>query len=931
MLKNKKILLALIAGVLVVGIIITATFLQKEDIKSTLPDLNQYLEQNITDSQVLDYDTYIAQHSKVSNIVDEKVLPLNIQIQEGNEYRFDVSLPACKACIELVYTIRSANESDGKCSLKINGEIPFREATNFLLSRKWNSGEVKQDERGNMYGVPLVEEDETNKTTLFDINGYHTEPFSFVFNEGINQITLTAEKGNICLESVRLYIPSNTLSYSQMSATYPKDVVKGDAKLVIEAENPFKRSHAAISEACDRNSAVTNPSFEGIQIWNTLGGDGWSAIGQNVTWKVNVKEAGCYKLAFRYKNNFKSGVSSYRKMLIDGKVPFEEMKSVQFRYGTGWQSIELSNENGTPYWYYFDAGEHEITLEATLGEQAQALNLAQKIQSKLSSVYRKIVMVTGASPDQYRDYQIKEKLPDAIQTAEEQIKLLKVLAEWVNIKNNGKGEGTVTIDKLIWQMEEFVKIPDSIPQNLSSFLENITGLSDWIQSSTSQPLVLDCIELLPENAVPRKADASFLKRLSYATSLFVKSFAADYGKIGNIYEGEESIDVWITQGRDQYQIMKEQIDNYFVYEKNIGVNLKLVAGGILEATVAGIEPDVYLFADAGMPVNFAARGAVADLSQFADYEEVSNRFAKESIVPFEYDGGVYGVPITQSFLVLFARDDILAEIGLSVPKTWDEVYNCLTILQQNHMDFAFPVPPSGYELFLFQKQRSFYKNQGKAVAIDSEAGLWAFEQWTKLYSKYSAQMSYSFVNRFRTGDMPIGIADFSTFNTLEVSAPEINGLWNMYPIPASVQGDGSLQNISTCSSDAAMILKTTKQPEKAWEFIKWFTDEEEQYRYAVAIENRQGTSGRFSTANISAFNRLGWKASILETLNQQRKTAYAVEQVPGGYFLSRHLNNIFRKIINEDADVRETVLEYAGDINKEITKKRKEFGLEVDK
>lgn len=928
--KSKKIIISAIAFVLVIGIVLTTVLLKDKSLPTKLPVLDEYIDNNISNSQFWDYDAYVNSKKEIKGISEEKKIPLNVEIKEGSEYTFEVSMPLCKACIEFIYTINASNDGDGKFALKINGEQPFREASNFNLARKWNSGEMKTDERGNSYGIPLVEKKESQKTSLFDVNGLHTAPFEFYFKEGINTITVTSEKGNINLEEVRFYTPEKILSYDEVSSSYPKGVVKGTDKLVIEAELPETRSHASISEGCDRNSAITVPKFEGVQVWNTLGGEGWSSVGQSVSWKINVKESGCYTLALRYKNNFKSGVSTYRKLLIDGEVPFDEMNSVQFGYAAGWQSKELSDESGNPYLYYLDAGEHEITLQTTLGEQAKALNLAQKIQSKLSGVYREIVMVTGANPDQYRDYRIKEKLPEAIKTVEEQIELLKMLADWINIKNNGKGEGNVTVDKLIWQLEEFVELPDSIPQNLSSFLGNITGLSDWIQSSTSQPLVIDCIELLPDTAEPRKAEASFFKKFFYGTKLFIKSFADDYGKIGNIYDPTDSIDVWITLGRDQYQIMKEQIDNYFVSEKNIGVNLKLVAGGILEATVAGIEPDVYLFADTGMPVNYAARGAVADLSEFDDYNEVAKRFARQSIVPFEYDGGVYGIPISQSFLVMFARDDILSEIGLEVPKTWDDVYNCLTILQQNNMDFAFPVPASGYELFLFQKQKSFYRDKGKKVAIDSAEGMWAFEQWTKLYSEYSALMSYNFVNRFRTGDMPIGIVDFSTFNTLEVSAPEISGLWSMYLIPASLQEDGSFENISSSSSTAAIMLKTTTQPEKSWEFIKWFTSEEEQYRYATAIENRQGTSGRFATANIAAFNRLGWSAPTLETLNKQRDTAYAVEQVPGGYFLTRHINNIFRKIVNEKTDVRETVLEYSNDINKELTKKRKEFGLEVD-
>jgi len=266
------------------------------------------------------------------------------------------------------------------------------------------------------------------------------------------------------------------------------------------------------------------------------------------------------------------------------------------------------------------------------------------------------------------------------------------------------------------------------------------------------------------------------------------------------------------------------------------------------------------------------------------------------------------------------------------PETWDDLYNCLTILQQNNMEFAFPNSGSvsGFALFLFQKQHNIYKDNGKSADINTPDAIEAFEKWTSLYSEYSLLMSYDFVNRFRSGDMPIGITDFNAFNTLEVSAPEIKGLWSMHPIPGTVDENGNMKNISLSATTTSMIMKTTKLPYKSWEFLKWFTGSEAQYAYATAIENKLGTSGRYATANIEAFGKLSWSADALETLSKQREYAMSIEQVPGGYFLDRHINNIFRKVINESADVRETVNEYTDIINAELTKKRKEFGLEVN-
>ena len=929
--KNK--ILKITAVVLALAIIVTVfslVFGREEKIEK-LPDLGNAIGEMTGTSSVMDYDTYLESHKDASAIAGKKVLEQNTKIEEGKKYTFKVETEECLTAIGLEYRIKSDNNSDGSVSIEINGERPFREANDLVLKRNWMSNETDGDERGNEYTVPLTESEDLQTAVLRDASGFHGAPLNFYFKNGENAVTLISEKGDIELKSIKLFAYEPSKSYKEIKQEYPEN--NGNVKAItFEAEKPYLRTNASIAELCDRTSSVTTPTFTGLQRWNSIGGTGWNTVGQSVTWKIRVEESGCYNLAFRYRNNFVSGLSTYRRLLIDDQVPFSEMETVQFGYDTDWQTMKLSDSKGNPYLYYLTEGEHTLTLEVTLGEQSDALNVAQKSLSRLNEAYRKVIMVTGANPDKYRDYQIEKNLPEVLTIFKEQKKVLENLSSWLYLKNGGKGEGTAKVDEIIRKLKEFIKYPETLPQYLSTFSSNLTGLSDWIQSCTSQPLTLDTIELLPQNTEPKKANASFFKKLSYDTGLFLKSFADEYGVIGSIHEEKEAVEVWITLGRDQYQIMKELIDNEFTPKSNIGVNLKLVAGGILQATVAGIEPDINLFNAEGVPMNFAARGALLDLSKFDNYDEVASRFAPQTLVPYTYDGGVYGIPLTQGYDVLFVRDDILAEIGLKTPETWDDVYNCLTILQQNNMEFALPDSGTvnGFAMLLFQNQLNIYKDNGKKADINTEAGIEAFTKWTQFYKEYSLLMSYSFVNRFRSGDMPIGIADFSTFNTLEVSAPEISGLWSMHLVPGTVQKDGTVRHVAMSGTTSAMIMKTTELPKESWAFVDWFTSADAQYAYATAIENRQGISGRYATANIEAFNRLSWSADALETLNKQRETAMSIEQVPGGYFLNRHINNIFRKIINEDADVRETVNEYTEIINDELTKKRKEFGLEVD-
>ena len=53
-----------------------------------------------------------------------------------------------------------------------------------------------------------------------------------------------------------------------------------------------------------------------------------------------------------------------------------------------------------------------------------------------------------------------------------------------------------------------------------------------------------------------------------------------------------------------------------------------------------------------------------------------------------------------------------------------------------------------------------------------------------------------------------------------------------------------------------------------------------------------------------------------------------IPEVPGGYMTGRHLDNAFRLVYNETTNARETLYDYVQVINDEITKKRREFGLD---
>ena len=49
--------------------------------------------------------------------------------------------------------------------------------------------------------------------------------------------------------------------------------------------------------------------------------------------------------------------------------------------------------------------------------------------------------------------------------------------------------------------------------------------------------------------------------------------------------------------------------------------------------------------------------------------------------------------------MMFVRKDILAELDLDIPKTWDDIYSAIPVLQANNMQIGMHVE---YKMFIYQ-------------------------------------------------------------------------------------------------------------------------------------------------------------------------------------------------------------------------------------
>jgi len=825
----------------------------------------------------------------------------------------------------------------------INGEMPFRGANHILLSRVWtDETDIRRDNRDNDIRPRQIENPMWRQSYFENYMGYIVDPYLFYLNEGINTIRIVSVREPVAIRSLQFRQASEILSYDDIFIEYGRqgiEEVQGQI-IKVQGENSFAKSDPTLHPITDRTSPATIPYHWSKIRLNTIGGYRWSMPRQWISWELEVPEEGLYKIALRARQNIVRGLFSNRRMTINGEVPFSEMENITFSYDNAW-GMHVLGRDGEPYLFHFEQGTHLLELEIVLAEElANILRVAEESVYTLNEVYRRVIMVTGAVPDPFRDHQLHHRMPDVLVTLSQQGAVMRDLSARLETFTGQRSAHNAILERLAIQLEDMSVRHRTIPDRLDSLRANIGGLGAWILTTREQPLEIDYLVVASTDSILPRADVNFAERIVHELRAFLASFTEDFDSIGDVHDERDAITVWIATGRDQAQILKGMIDDGFTPQTGIPVNLQLVMPGVLlPATVAGRAPDIAMSVFNGEPVNYATRNAVVDLTAFPDFNEITERFHENAFIPYKFDGGIYALPEQQMFPMLFYRKDVLYELGLSIPNTWDDVFQILPEIQKNHMEFGMPVSTTAdtwggmlsYGIKLKQLGGALYEADGISSALDTEQGIEAFKRWTEMYVLHRLPLAFDLVNRFRTGEMPIAISDYWLYNVLQVFAPELRGSWGFVPIPGIMQADGTINRSAPSGGTAIMMLEQTPEEKRdeAWAFMKWWTDVEAQVRFAREMESIMGAAARFPTANMEALSHLPWPREDYRNLMAQWEWARPNPEVPGGYFTSRHLDNAFRSVVLRGSDPRETLLDYIRIINEEIDAKRREFGLEL--
>lgn len=879
----------------------------------------------------------------VSAAADAANLGANVALEEDGTLRFDKG----QAFADFVFTVEKTGfyrivldyaqtEETNKAitfGLLIDNESPFTEAVAVTVPRIFtDSGEIRVDSVGNEITPKQVQVLDFQSTALQNTNGYYDSDYLFYFEQGQHAVTLVGGDVQFRISALRLVGERAATTYEDYLAGHPGQDTTG-LMIKVQAEDAYQKSDSVLYPNYDRVNVATedqhgdlnDPKY--IRI-NTIGGSLWKTPGQWISWQVEVPEDGYYNLGMKYRQNYLDGLFTSRDIYIDGEILFEELQGVKFRYDDEWQTKTLADENGEELRIYLTKGVHEIRMEVTMGDFADILRTLNDCIFDVNDLYRRIIMITSTKPDSYTDYFLTERVPDMLTVMAQSRDTLEEQIDRIIAISGAKGSKTSTLDTLRVQLGLFLDDPEEVTLRLSSFKDNISAVGSWLVDIQSQALQLDYLYLKSPDVETPDAETGFWKNAVFTFKRFLASFDSTTSVLSGDGDAEAPrIKVWLSgSGRDQAQVLKDLIDESFTPETGIIVDLELVQGSLIEATLAGMGPDVALLVSEDQPVNFAIRGALYDLSQFDDFEEVTTRFYDAALEPFWYNDGCYALPDTQVFNMLFYRTDVFEDLGIEAPDTWEDFYDLLPIIQRNNLQITVQ---DLFATLYFQQGGSYYNESGTRSMLDSEIAIEAMTAYTDLYTTYGFEVKTDFYSRFRSGELAMSIQPYNVYNQLTVAAPEINGLWEMLPIPGTVMEDGSINRAQNTTVTGSIMLESAKDKDAAWEFMKWWSRADVKASYGISLEGLMGASARFTPANIETMGLLPWSNDELDALMEAMELCVGIPQLPGSYYTSRGLTNAFRTIVYNDKTPRSVMKLQTRYINEEITRKREEFGLKT--
>ena len=618
----------------------------------------------------IEYYSALTSESSISSIERKFKIDDKVPFSEVSSLKFDKNWVYKYGDIDPVVTDAPGEPDSYDVSYEMREDGYYKIVTEVKSFKKTVSYyRIMQDINGNSMTPDINAVASWNTYFIKDSSGYYDGAFEFFFEQGTRKITLETIREPMIIKSIELIpvqdpvkisedggsvkIEENGLrTYADVLEEYKQKgfykVADGGSVIELQAEFPDIVSDSSVASTNDNTSALNYPISSSAQLYNVIGENSYSAVGQWAAYKFTVNKSGLYNLAMRFKQDALQGMYICRTIKIHGgneykygeddgtpEVPFAEAYQAEFNYDKKWQSTFVSKDE-TDFLFYFEAGqEYTVYFECSLGTLKEYIQRVEVSLNKINSCYLQILQLTGTDPDEYRDYNYISVMPEVLITLLEEALELMEIKDGLEALCGTNGSHIATLETIAILLNTMGKDDGmEIAANMSTLKSYLGTLGTWINNSKAASMMVDSIWVIPacqdgaeivadEDALP-KAKAGFFKSIWFEIQSFFSSFFVNYDQMGLTSIPDENtlnIDVWLATGRDQSQIWRTMIDanDGFTHNTGTAVSLKLVTGGTLLPSILSRKgPDVYLGLGAADVINYAIRDAVLGISGNVD-------------------------------------------------------------------------------------------------------------------------------------------------------------------------------------------------------------------------------------------------------------------------------------------------------------------------
>ncbi|MBR2717977.1 MAG: extracellular solute-binding protein [Clostridia bacterium] len=838
--------------------------------------------------------------------------------------------------IWLSYKNMTQSSLPTEISISVDGALPFYEMRRVKLSSLWvDDGVFPKDRYDNEVATTPHAADVVQTAGIADSTGRTDVPFLFELKAGEHTLTFDVQDGEIELSGMSLRAPIEVPAYAGEAA-------EGSNLIVIEAENIASRNESSIRGAGEFNAVLTPYDVEVRRI-NHLDGASFDSAGDLVTYNFTVPETGWYYMDFFYRQSVKADFPVFVDILIDGQLPSKAAGKVPFDYATGFaDKIVTAGEDYQSF--YLTEGDHTLSLRINASILTPVYEMIDSVLAEINGLSLEVVRLSGGITDKYRDYELLTYIPNLVEILNGWAEECEEMVEYVKgYSSIGSGSAFSSLTLCADQLHRLAEEPEDLPRRLSELSTGSNSaarmLAQQLQDMALNDLAIDQIIFFQKDArLPERI--GFVESMAKGVSRFFTSFTAQDYAAGSGKEGH--LQVWMGRSRQYVELLQNMIDTQFTPATGIEVDLSLMpdANKLVLANAAGTAPDAVIGLQYVVPSYLNIRGALYDLTKFEDFGEVAQRFSSGLFIPYTLGDGIYAMPETVNFWVMFYRTDIMNALKIDIPDSMDQVKLILPELQRRNMNFYYPTAGmAGMKVFpgtlpmILQTGGSIYSDYVGNTTLDSEESLKGFRAMTELFTIYNMPTdvpSPGFYQQFRDGTLPIGIADLATYNLLLNAAPELDGLWDISLFPGLTNEEGVVERWTTGGAETMAIMSQTDMPEEAWEFLKWWSSDEIQSQFGSQLQSTYGSEYIWPTANTNAFASLPLKSDHKQVIMEQMEWMTEAPWVLGTYMLERELSNAFISVTVDGVEARRAMDTAVKRINRETYRKLEEFGYYKD-